>query len=719
MRDQPRNPSGHVPGHEFADTGEPYGLKVALITRVDENTMKADLKILTGGGDRFEVDLTQGMYGPRTFWGGIPEVNSLAIVGYRRRHKNLHEAMILGYIPQGNRMGLRFDPFAPDNPANVDPADLSTFQKIFGPNYRVKRLKMRPGDVGGMSSSGAEFALTKDVRMINRAGDLFELRDTDRTWVGQSVHRVENECGVMRISGPIRRGGFFTYPDILESDGVTLKNSGAERYFGRTVYQNTGPGVAGSASKYADKNGKLLDVFNNTTEFPPVMYSNGRRAYYSATQPAVNFEDPVNGAGALPFVEYRTEVSHTSDMTQEVREEIDGFQMTRSRVYIEHVLGTVVGNDSSSLMGQRQYGRILKPAIFDEFNAPVQGRFRMEEAARSPTDDTEVTQLAGAYYFAVHPPTTMGDDLFAMAVSKQGKFYANIPGSRFERYPSGTKNVSAEINMGGALKMRLGAATPDNIALHLTLEGGAIFDFKSSAAGAGILFRTHSSYNIQCQGVPDNEDLAYSEDIQGQKQSYTTSDSIQNVGGAKVTTVNGRYQTNADRYNLNAHSGYSGNFGEMNLLVSGKTQYNYALAVLENIIAGGRISTIVAGGSVLNVLAGAAVTNVPGGAITETAGAAWAATAGASASINAGASASITAGASFSAQAGASASITAGLNFTATASVAASLVAPQVMLGFPAVLGVSRGAPMMPPGSPSLDWITGLPLQGCAVVRSM
>jgi hypothetical protein len=71
MAETPRYASGYVPGKEFTDTGEPFGLKLGVITRVDEVEMKADIKVLTGGGDRFEIDLTQAQAGPRSFWGGV------------------------------------------------------------------------------------------------------------------------------------------------------------------------------------------------------------------------------------------------------------------------------------------------------------------------------------------------------------------------------------------------------------------------------------------------------------------------------------------------------------------------------------------------------------------------------------------------------------------------------------------------------------------------
>jgi hypothetical protein len=78
------------------------------------------------------------------------------------------------------------------------------------------------------------------------------------------------------------------------------------------------------------------------------------------------------------------------------------------------------------------------------------------------------------------------------------------------------------------------------------------------------------------------------------------------------------------------------------------------------------------------------------------------------------------AGGALSMQATLALSLTAGLAATITSPVAVSLVAPQILLGGPpAVLGIARGLPSMPPGVPSLDYITGLPLLGAAMSRSI
>src|SRR5574343_426053 len=145
----PRRPVGSVPDADFVD---PFGIKVGQIVRVDEINLKADIKVITGGGDRFEVDLTQAMCGPRSFWGGVPEKDSLVILGYRKKHKRVYEAVILGYLPVENRSGIRFDPFSPTSPAEVMAEDAASVAAVMGSIKRMKRLLLRPGDAGGMSS---------------------------------------------------------------------------------------------------------------------------------------------------------------------------------------------------------------------------------------------------------------------------------------------------------------------------------------------------------------------------------------------------------------------------------------------------------------------------------------------------------------------------------------------------------------------------------------
>jgi len=431
-------------------TSDPMGSKVGIITRVDEINLKCDVKILTGAGDQYEVDVTQAMAGPRSFWGGIPEVGSLVLLGYRRKHKQITVAFIIGYLSVGAHIGLGFDPISPVDPNEVTPEDAARVKSFFGNTVRYRRIKFRPGEVGGMSTYGAEFGLTKNVTMYDRAGDLLELRDTDRTFISQSVHRVSSAAGVYELAGPVRRGHLFLPSDVTQSDGVTLQTN---NYYGKEELQTTGPGP----NTYANTNGKLLGLFNNQTgEFPPVTYSNGKRTFFPSDIVGTSPEDPQGGGNM--YTEHRLEISHQTDGSQEVRDEIDGFQMDGRRPFIEQVAGTVTGNDAFSSGGLRQYGKILKPQIFGDIisQSKNKGKFTLQEVQRSPVEpDIEVDTLAGAYLLRIVPPTNQQDtdSQFAVSVSKQGKVFLNIPGSKVERYPSGSKNVSMEANLDGALKM--------------------------------------------------------------------------------------------------------------------------------------------------------------------------------------------------------------------------------------------------------------------------
>ena len=551
-------PYGKVPDKDFASSGsDPFsGTRIGILTRVDEHHLKADVRIISGGDERFELDLTQAMAGPRSFLGGIPEVNSIVILAYRRRSKQIYDAVILGYLPMGNLIGLKFDPMAAIPPGEVEPADVNGVRKLFGNTVRYKRIKGKSGDIFGMSSSGAEMQLSKDVRLTNRAGDSFELRDTDRTFVTQAIHRVDSDSASYFLSGPIRRGAMNLPPSIFKK-GKVLKTE-ADRYFGGD--ELAAVGVPGSTFS---NSGTVLDRINNDTEFPPLTYSNGRQAFFASDAAATDFENSEDGGTLRAFTERRIEIRHDTDLRQEVLDEIDGFGMDRPRAYIEQVFGTVVGNDPISTQGQRQYAQVLKPKIFEDFDqVAAHAGFRLEECSRPPSSAIDEAQtMAGGYLFKLTPPRSASRNEFAMAVSKQGKLFVNIPGSTVENYPS--KNISAEVNAEGALKMRLGASRPDRVSLHLTLEGGIFLDVGPNADGQCITTNFRGAIKNIYRGGNGTEDVAHSMDVQGNAERNVSGSVSDVVKGAHQMIVDGSHSVQASSVKVNALNGYTANLGAL------------------------------------------------------------------------------------------------------------------------------------------------------------
>lgn len=721
----PSNPAGHVHGKDFVSSGDVMGLKLALITRVDEINMKADLKIVTGGGDRFEIDLTQGLTGPRSFWGGVPEVNSIVIVGYRRTHKQLSDAVILGYLPVGNKSGLRFDPFSPVDPAAVEAEDKAAVADLIGTTLRYKRLMLKPGDVGGMSSSGAEMVLSKDVTFSNRAGDCIELRDDERSLIVQSIHKFESQSGLRKISGPIRRSAFYLPADIF-ADARTLKDQLADNtlpdtYFGRDELRSAGPGAKDSPTKFANASGVVSARFNDFVEFKATVLSNGRRVHYPPTMPNGDVENADDAADA--FVEDRLELFHTSDLTQEVLEEIDGFAADRRTIYMERVMGTVVGNDLHTNDGQRVYGKILKPRLFQDFSAQTPGVFSLNECDRSPLKpDIEVNTAAAAFLFRIRPPRSIGSQNFVAAVTKQGKLVMNIPASTIEDQQ--TNKISAELNLQGALKAYIGASNPDRVSAHITLEGGLHLNIGRDAKGNVITSNYQGAIKSVYSGTPNADDVAFSEEVNGVKELAVTGAVRETIQGKQDTYISGQWSVRADNAAINTINGLTVNCGELNMMTSGKSQLQYAQAVVSTIVTGGEVKTILAGGLTTNVAAGALSYTVSAGATTfNNPSGAFNVTVGTGALSLTTASGAVTlstgAGAMTLAAGGGAIAITAGAAMTLTAAANITLIAPTIVLGGPtAILGVVRGTPTYPPGAPTLDYITGNPLLGAATVLS-
>lgn len=736
---QPKHAPGRFHGDELLDINNVSGLRIGVITRVDELHMTADVTIITGGRtQREEISLVQGMAGPRSFWGGVPEVNSMVVLGYVPKSRKLKDALILGYLPSANMAGLKFDPFSTSDPTTVTSDEADLYNQMFSPTIRTKRLKLRPGNVGGMSSDGAEFILNRNVQLVNRAGDLIELRDAERLLIAQAINFLESSSGVKSQHGPIRRGVCYLPSDIFQNNDTTqplIEAPGGDQpgnpnpisptlpthYFGQSILENLGPGNIGDPTRYANTSGVVNSFFNNFGEFPPVTYSNGRKVFFASTVVNANPEN-ANTPGDM-YTEHRIELKHTTDAVQDVLDEIDGFNIAtfNPRPYIEHVMGTVVGNDPSNSDGMATYGRVVKPALFDNWNSSQPGQFKMLKCTRPVMGlDQEVNFQAGAYLFRISPPQSNDEDNpFAVAVSKQGKTYVNIPGSNVEDTFDGTKNVSLEANLGGGLKAYIGKEALSGESIHVFCEGSIHFEVGGDTRGKGFTPVYHCSVDETYMGGNDSDNNARSTAINGNARMAVTGDNVTTVNGSSHLICDGQITHQGTRVLINAISGYTLNSDSVNQMISGQTQLNYGLLVLENIAAGGKIQTILAGAKITTVVAGAVITNVGGGAMSDNVGAAYSLVAGGASSTTAGGAITQSAAAAISATAGAAITMTAALAATVTSGVAASLVAPQVLLGGPAaVLGVARGIPMYPPGAPSLDWITGLPLQGCAVSRS-
>lgn len=721
----PKYPYGHIPGKEFIDLGgTAHGFRIGVIQRIDEINMRADIKVITGGGFRTEIELTQALYGPRSFWGGVPEVGSLVILGYREISKanNLGEAMILGFLPTGNKSGLRFDPFSPSDPSEVSPDDQASYKKQFGGTIRYKRFKLTPGDVGGMSASGAELVLNRSVSLTNRAGDLIELRDEERSIITQTIHRFDADAGVRRYSGPVRRQVFFLPPEVftVSGDTKTLKTE-QEGYFGRDDLQNTGPGEKGDDFKYANSEGVLLDTFNNQKDFPSVTYTNGKTVFYPSTTFGVSLEGPIDDGAGAAYTEVRTEIAHETNLIQEVHTEIDGFSPTPTLPYIEHVMGTVVGNDAATTMGIKQYGQALRPQLWSQGKSMNPGTFTMETVARPAKGDLEVNTAAAAYLLRIFNPAGVNDgNPFAFAVQKQGKLLLQVPKPTNEFYGDSVKGVSADINLQGALKLFVGKSAPTDTSIYAKLDGGIKAEIgRNTDTGQSLDITFFGPVKHKFAGVQDANGNGLSTEVTGNYDIRTTGDFNVSTGGGINFLSNGAVTSKGDKIVDQALNGYTINAGGFQKTILGNTFLSYGLLKTETIIAGGEVKTVLAGPVVETLAAGARTTTV-NGAISQTASAAIAHTAGAAYTVAAGAAISQSSGAAFSITSGAAVSVTAGAVMTLTAPAGIVMTSTNIQLGGPpAVLGVARGVPSLPPGTPTLDYITGLPLLGSAMVRSL
>lgn len=461
------------------------GLHTAVVTFVDYETLRVSIRMITGE-EFVRIPFTMSFpgAGARHFMGIMPEIGDLCVVGFGATTEAHQVPIILGWYTSSAMAG---HDWWPTQPFGYEEFGLSpAVSESFGTAARRVRHKlrhMRPGEAHISSSQGSDLVLNEGVLLANRRGGEIRLRDQDQAFVVRSINSFHVQSGSRVYAGPVQRSGILL-PRALVSDGyqydswrqvdgegnplpinANTRNPATSSTVG--VYQPDsvfGSGLPmGTAdpnptlynSLYMDLNGRVSPNTVSDTSY------GGKSLFRVGVTPFGASPTNVAGDSSIPaLVEHRVEVAHASDGTLPVSEETDGFDADRvpptdprsseapsgarsiNAPMVEHVLGTVVGNDPFSIVGRQQYGHPLRAQVFasDGSAAP----------AFLSGLGTPMAEHAAAM-FRVTPPLDPSLAPTWWSVTKDGRVRASIGG------PPGT--ASAEIAMQGGLRMSTGSSS--------------------------------------------------------------------------------------------------------------------------------------------------------------------------------------------------------------------------------------------------------------------
>lgn len=462
-------------------------LATAVVTFVDYETLRVSVRSVTGEEfTKLPFTMTFPGAGARRFFGALPEVGDMCIVGFMATSGIQKTPVILGYYAGGTAAGYDWwptQPFGTDEFPFTNKAR-ELFAGIVD-RQRHKLRHMRPGEVVASSTQGSDLVLNEGVLLANRRGNEIRLRDQDQAFLVRAVAEFHALAGARVYAGTVQRDARLL-PSAVVSDGMvydgtrlldaegrpipvtssTTRNVVAQSpsgtYMPHPVF-SAGVPMGTSDPSSVLRNGLIIDEAGFVDRTPAVA-----RATYGGKQ---LFR--VAMAGGLPGVansavdselptlaEYRVEVAHTTDGTLPVTEQTDGFDADRlpqtdprqsalpattrspNAAFVEQVLGTVVGNDPYSVKGSAQYGLPLRPVVFDG----AQANPSMTSAIGTPLGDHAATM------FRVTPPYPLDPTLQQTwwSVTKDGRVRASVAG------PVGTN--SAEVAFQNGVRMAVGVS---------------------------------------------------------------------------------------------------------------------------------------------------------------------------------------------------------------------------------------------------------------------
>jgi len=714
-------------------------LWVGRVLHVDVETMVCSIQLETGTGVRFDVPLTApGGGGPRSWSGTIPERGSKCIVQWRRYGAGTFAPYITEWMTVGTYTARDFAPFSV-----VDPADAEEVRRVAPELFDdphlglgVTRLKLRKaysGDYLSQASDGGEVLLDRNAHMANRAGNEFELRDSDQTSVLQTVNELVNNAAGTYRRGLIRRSAYNLLPDLAISGFNPSSDSFDQFTAGKLTASDDGvttlvTKVEPGSSAYnkllefglINPDGTPVDAVGSDPGdpvYPFVVLPDGQRVSY-----VVSGEHDQSFADTDQcYVEDRADLRHTSDGVMAVTEDGDGVQIDQvPPIFIEDVKGTVVGNDPYTEPGRALYKRVLKMRLFDDPDQQSNAGSPSFLPADTTTSQTEADTQALARLFRVQSPTTSNQ--YAFGVTKEGRVYLHVPKTR-----SGTaqeRGKSVDANILGLVKAVIGADENTGRSLDLRTLGGVraeigTFQDFSNASGpeqVSIDLVLHGKIRTTYAGTQGRETMVGGSDfrsVSGSTMDVTGGNSVRSVGGSEAVEAS----------SITHNVGFGGyklkSAGDVNQTVLGKTtemygqlrQSTFALSDTKTMLAGVDSQTVLAGGISRNVAAGTGISDTVGvgNLLSSVATGNLGMTVGAgnlTATVGAG-NLALSAGAG-------TATVTGGVSATVASSALVNIASPVTKIGLSSVGNVVAGVPGPP--SPHLDYVTGLPILGIPTV---
>jgi hypothetical protein len=710
-------------------------LWVGRVLHVDVETMVCSVQLETGTGVRFDVPLTApGGGGPRSWSGTIPEQGSKCVIQWRRYGAGTFAPYIVEWMTVGTYSAREFEPFSV-----VDPADAEEVRRVAPELFDdphlglgITRLKLRKaysGDYLSQAGEGGEILLDRNAHLANRAGNEFELRDSDQTAVLQSVNELSNNAAGTYRRGLIRRNAYNLLPDLAIS-GFNPSTDNFDRFTAgklttsadgvTTVVTKVEPGSEAWEKLLEfgliNPDGTPVDAVGSDPEdpvYPFVVLPDGQRSSYVV----LGEHDQSFADTDQCYVEDRADLRHTSDGIMAVTEDGDGVQIDQvPPVFIEDVKGTVVGNDPYTEAGRSLYKRVLKMHVFDDPDQQSNASSPSLQPVDTTTSQTEADTQGLARLFRIQSPTTSNQYVFG--VSKEGRVYLHIPKTKTGTAQDRGKSLDA--NILGLVKAVIGADENTGRSVDLRTMGGiraeiGTFQDFSNPAGpeqVSIDLVLHGKIRTTYAGTQGRETMVGGSDFRSASGS-----TLDVIGGNVVRNVGGSEAVEASSITHNV--GFGGyklkSAGDVNQTVLGKTtemygqfrQSTFALSDTKTMLVGVDSQTVLAGGITRTVAAGAGISDTVGAGniLSNVATGNMGFTVGAgnmTATVGAG-NLALSAGAG-------TATMTGGVAATVSSGTVVNLAAPVTKIGLSVVGNVVAGVPGPP--SVALDYITGLPLLG-------